>query len=114
MRQNKKNKGQALVEFTLILPIILILILTIIDFGNILYQKYQLENKLDFIIDLYENELEEEINTYITTHNLNIKHQIIDEYHNIELSKNININTPGLNLILNSPYKIQVSRFIYE
>jgi len=35
----KSEKGQAMVEFALILPILLILILGIIDFGRVLYTK---------------------------------------------------------------------------
>jgi len=40
----KNNKGQALVEFIIILPIFLLLIISIIDFGNIISKKYSLEN----------------------------------------------------------------------
>ena len=36
----KNNKGQALVEFIIILPIFLLLIISVIDFGNIISKKY--------------------------------------------------------------------------
>jgi Flp pilus assembly protein TadG len=39
MDNMKSEKGQAMVEFALVLPILLLLILGIIDFGRILYTK---------------------------------------------------------------------------
>ena len=41
------KKGQALIEFIIILPIFLILVMGIFDFGNIMYQRYKLENSFD-------------------------------------------------------------------
>ena len=49
----KSNKGQALVEFIMIIPIFIFILLAIVDFGNIIYQKYQLENNIDTIADMY-------------------------------------------------------------
>ena len=40
----KNNKGQALVEFVIILPVMLLLIFSIIDFGIVIYEKNNLEN----------------------------------------------------------------------
>ena len=50
----KMNKGQALVEFIIILPVALLLVLGVIDFGNIIYKKYTLENDLNTVVDLYQ------------------------------------------------------------
>ena len=36
----KKNKGQALVEFIIIIPVLLLLLMGMIDFGNIIHKKY--------------------------------------------------------------------------
>ena len=49
----KNKKGQALVEFVVIMPIFIMLLISIIDLGNIIYKKYHLENDLDYIVDLY-------------------------------------------------------------
>ena len=38
------KKGQALVEFILILPVFLLILFAIVDFGNLLVSKNQLEN----------------------------------------------------------------------
>ena len=51
-----KNRGQALVEFILIVPIFLLILLAIIDFGNIFKTKYDLQNDLDLIAELYKDE----------------------------------------------------------
>ena len=37
----KNNKGQALVEFIIVLPILLLIIISIVDFGNIISKKYK-------------------------------------------------------------------------
>ena len=38
----KNSKGQALVEFIIVLPILLLIIMAIIDFGHIFTKKYSL------------------------------------------------------------------------
>ncbi|MDR3599018.1 MAG: pilus assembly protein [Desulfosporosinus sp.] len=43
MSNLKKENGQSLVEFALILPILLLLVFSIIDFGMLFYTKNQLE-----------------------------------------------------------------------
>ena len=45
----KNNKGQALIEFILILPILLIITIGIFDLFNIQNKKYELANELDYI-----------------------------------------------------------------
>ena len=49
----KSNKGQALVEFVIILPITLILIFCVIDFGRIISLKSDLESKI--LVPLVKN-----------------------------------------------------------
>ena len=41
----KQNKGQALVEFILVLPLIMMIIFVVIDFSNVFYQKNKLEDE---------------------------------------------------------------------
>ncbi len=108
------NKGQALVEFVMILPIFLFLTLGIIDFGNILHQKYQLENDLDTVIDLYQENNQGEITRYTSSKNIIYLQEEEAEFTIIELSKKVKINTPGLNLILKEPYYIKTKRHFYE
>ena len=49
------RRGQALVEFVLILPVFLLILFTIVDFGNFLSTKNQLET--ESTDDIY-NEIE--------------------------------------------------------
>ena len=37
----KSKKGQALVEFIIIAPIFIMMIMSVIDLGNVIYKKYQ-------------------------------------------------------------------------
>ena len=110
----KDNKGQALVEFVIILPILLIIIMAIVDFGNIFIKKYSLENDIDIISNMYIENKKEEILDYIKEKNININYKEEDDFIIIEINKSININTPLLNTVLGKNYKISTSKAIYE
>jgi len=108
----KNNRGQALIEFILIVPVLAIFILGIFDIGNIIYKKSQLENDLDYIVDLYEENKIEEINSYIRNKNISINDTKKEAYTTITLTKNISFVTPGASKIFGSSYKISTSRVI--
>ena len=110
----KNNKGQALVEFIIVLPILLLIIMTIVDFGNIFTKKYSLENDLDIISDMYKEGNYTAINSYVKDKNMDIKYEKDDEFTTINLSKIIKVNTPILNNILGKNYKLTTSKIIYE
>lgn len=114
MRKILSEKGQALIEFIIILPIFLILVMGIFDFGNILYQKYKLENSVDYISKLYENDSSVDLEAYLDNHDINMNTRLGDNYAVIELSKNVEVITPGLNLILGNKVKIETNKVIYE
>lgn len=105
------RKGQALVEFVLILPVFILILFTIVDFGTILSKKNELENDSIDIVLLINNgtSIDEIKNKYSS---LDIELKDGDKYTEIKISKNINIITPGLNLVLDDPYKIIVERVI--
>ena len=42
-------------EFILILPVFLFLVLGMIDFGKIIYNKFTLQNDLNAIVELYQD-----------------------------------------------------------
>ena len=52
----KNKKGQALVEFVIILPIFIFMLLSIIDIGKIIYFRNQLVSELNEVVDLYKNQ----------------------------------------------------------
>ena len=108
-----KKKGQALVEFILILPIFLMLLLSTIDIGKIFYTKIILEDKMSDIID-YDLTNEEEIISKFKLEEDKIELKIVEdnEYLNYKKKKKIDIITPGLNLIFKNPYNLTVTRSI--
>lgn len=108
------NKGQALVEFVLILPIFLFILLTIYDFGMIFNAKNSLEGKSNDIITMFKNgQNVEEINEIYDDLSVDISNDT--DYYKIVVKDSVNIITPGLNRIFGDPYKITVERYIpYE
>ena len=101
----KNRKGQALIEFILVLPIFLMLILAVFDYVKIMQTKYKLESIMeDVILDNNTNLdnniiLNIEINSNIITYKLN---------------ENIDITSPILSVILKNPYNVEITRSIYE
>ena len=108
----KNNRGQALVEFILIVPVLAIFILGIFDIGNIIYKKYQLENDLDYIVDLYQENKTSDIDSYIRKEKITMNDSKTLEYTTITLSENISFVTPGASKIFGSSYQISTSRTI--
>lgn len=110
-----KNKGQALVEFILIIPIILFLVIGTIEMGNLVLQKYRLENDLDIISNFYSANKLEKIDTYTKEKNILVNYEIENNYITIKVSKKIQISTPILSNVLNNPYKLETEKvLIYE
>ena len=118
----KNNKAQALIEFVLILPILIMLLFAIIDFGSIFICKSELENKIN---DAYEiakissdsSLLYDEIEKNIKENsNRNIKVELIldseSDFMTIKLVSEIKTITPGLNLIIGYPYEVTSERVI--
>lgn len=111
------KRGQALIEFVLILPVLIMLIFSIIDFGNIIITKNQLENKINDAVE-----------TLKTTDNYDDIYKVINKgsdkkidlllnydntgYLTISVEKKVSIITPGLNLVLGNPYKSKAERII--
>ena len=109
-----KNKhGQALVEFILILPVLLLIFFPLFDFGRILLCKMHLENVMNEI----SGKDEKVIANYLQSDTeYTITYQIKkDKYEVITLESKLDLITPGLKNILNSPYTVSVERSIlYE
>jgi Flp pilus assembly protein TadG len=111
------KKGQALVEFVIILPILIMLLFGIIDFGKIILVKMNLESEITEVTKMVnDNKSEIEIGAYLLANTNKINLNIIKNKRNttILLTSKVQIITPGLNMALNSPYEVKVSRVIYN
>lgn len=108
------NKGQALVEFVLILPILILIVFSVIDFGMIYSSKSTLENDSADIIDLFKDGTTiDEIRNIYTDNVINIS--TTEDYYKFRISTSVDLITPGLNRILGDPYVLKVERVIpYE
>ncbi|MDO5569610.1 MAG: pilus assembly protein [bacterium] len=108
------NKGQALVEFVLIVPIFLIILFAIIDFGKIFFAKSTLESRATEVVDMLESgDTIDNISLlykdeFTLTLNENGKYQIL------LFSTDVELMTIGLDKILENPYKIETKRVIYN
>lgn len=107
-----KDKGQALIEFVLILPVILLILLYIIEFGRITLKKQQLESNMDLIVNLYEEKKQQELNTYISNNNIIINYNKQNDLTTIEIKQNIKSNMSLINRIMGNT--ITTKRTIYE
>lgn len=114
---HKNRHGQALVEFVILLPIFIFMLFAIIDFGKILLTQNSLESKMDDVITLYENDKDtEEIATKLNLEKekISLENTTENKYTNFMLKKEVEIITPGLNLIFGKSYQASVKRVIYH
>jgi len=110
------RKGQALVEFIIILPIIIFIFFMIIDYGIISYNKQKLENIISDVVKMKNNnETNEEIKAFLRLNDKDIKLEIEenDKYTDLKLVKKYSYITPGLERIFNNK-DITIERKIYN
>lgn len=106
------RKGQALIEFVLILPVLILILFIIFDFGNIFYSKYELQNQSMEIVRLIkDNKTIEDITDIYSKIDIEINNYK-DDYKKITLTKELDLITPLLDNILDDPYLIEVERII--
>ena len=106
------RRGQALIEFVLILPVLILILFTIVDFGNIFYSKYDLQNQSADIVSLVRsgNDEQEILDIYskVDVQINNYK----NDYKKITLIKEVKLITPFMNEIFGNPYLIEVERIV--
>ena len=115
----KNKKGQALVEFVIILPIFLIIIFAFFDLSRILIVKNSLSTKLNNAIILYNSGKDKnEIQTLVAKDDLDVNINIIkkEDIATISITKKINPITPGFNYLPSNVFEIkeQQSTNIYS
>ena len=108
---NMNKKGQALIEFVLVLPVFLFILFAVIDFGVIFYSKSNLENDSTDIINLFKNGTSvDEIENIYENNFVDISND--GEYYRFTVSTSVNLITPGFNRIFGNPYVINVERIV--
>ncbi len=106
------RKGQALIEFVLILPVFLMILFAIVDFGIILTHKNNLESiSTDIVREIKNGKPIGEITNNYDKIVIRVS-DYKDNYKKITIIDNVHVNTPGLDRILGNPYKIEVERII--
>ena len=105
------NRGQALIEFVLILPIFLFIMLTIYDFGLIFNSKNKLSTYSNDVVNLYNNgkSIDEIENIY---DELSIDVSQEEKYNKLEISNSVELMTPIMKKIFGNPYEIKIERYI--
>lgn len=99
------NKGQALVEFIIILPVFILIMLVVFDYARIMQTKIELESVMEDVTTNDNYNLDK--NIVLSTKNNN-------EYIDYTLTKNVKLTSPILVVILDKDYKVQTKRSIHE
>ena len=113
-RDNMNKKGQALVEFILILPVLLLIAMAMIDVGNIFLKKYDLNKDLETVTELYKSNDTKKLGVYLANEDLTLEDESKNGMITLTLKKNLEISAPGLTNILGKNYEIKTTKTIYE
>ena len=110
----KNKKGQALVEFIIILPVLVYIILIMIDILVIYNNKTNLEGKMNEVVSLYKENRENEIKPYLQKDLKNVSYEVKkdDKYTYITIDMKYEFMTPGISNIIGSKYDIKCERVI--
>ena len=111
----KNKRGQALIEFVMIMPVVILVIMGIFDLSNIAYRKYQLEASLDSVIGYYRSNQIDKMYVYANNEKINIQTNIEEgNMISFNVSKNVRTNTPFLSNIIGRNVKLEAKRVVYE
>ena len=113
-RDNMNKKGQALVEFILILPVLLLIAMAMIDVGNIFLKKYDLNKDLETVTELYKSNDTKKLGVYLANEDLTLEDESKNGMITLTLKKNVEISAPGLTNILGKNDEIKTTKTIYE
>lgn len=97
------NKGQSLVLFILLIPILLGIMALVIDVGMIINEKNEMDNKIEFVLEYGLDQIDTEINT----ENMEIEENTLRE---IELDS----RQKDLEVLLNYNLKDNQNTLSYE
>lgn len=108
------KRGQALVEFILVLPVLLLIIISMVDIGNIFLKKFDLNNDLETVTSLYTNGDISELNNYLHTENITLETSDKDDMLTITLNQKVEVSTPIIKAVLGDNYEIKASQTIFK
>ena len=110
----KNQKGQALVEFIIILPVLVYVLLIMIDIFVIYNKKSGLEGRMEEVVYLYKNNRSSEISSYLNKdlENVHYKTKTEGNYTYIIVDMEYEFMTPGISNILGKKYDIKCERVI--
>ena len=101
------KKGQALVEFALILPVLIFILLSIVDIGRLMIMKNHLESVLGEVkIDT--------TSVKDTEYDIEVKREDLGHEVVVELKSCLDVTTPGLNKIIGDPACVKTSKTIVK
>ncbi len=107
------RKGQALVEFVLILPIIIMILCIIIDFSTVFYKKNHLEGVLNDTVSYVSSKKEvSDLSGFLRDDKITGSIKRDNLYITITLKENVTLITPFANLFFDNPYTISTKRMI--
>lgn len=108
----KNSNGQALIEFIVILPIFLLILICLFDVGNVLYKKFQLENDMDIVINMYNAHDLDGIDAYILDKKIDVSYDTSNGVTDVTISRNVSSNTLFIDNIIG--HTISVKRTVYD
>ena len=106
------KKGQALVEFILIIPVIVMLLFIIIDFSNVFYNKNMIENITNNAAEyIIEGKTIEEVQSILPD---GVSASLVPNGNKrkLTITKSINFVTPFGNLFFSDPYSVSSERVL--
>ena len=99
------KKGQALIEFIIILPIFIMILLAACDYVRIMQVKMRLETEIENVILDSGYKLDEDTLLEKSSDNNIAKYN---------LSEKVEIYSPLLTPVISSTYQVKVERKVYE
>lgn len=109
------KKGQALVEFVIILPIFIFMLLGIIDIGKVVIARTEAESQLAEALSLYhKHKTYDEIISLMNLQEQEMKLEVTSNNKTLTflIEKDVEVVTPGLGVILGNPCKVEAKRVI--
>ncbi len=114
-----KQSGQALIEFVMILPVLIMLIFSFVDLGRIILENNRLESLTTIVINKYsETQDYSQLKDYIVDLGYDDVDLSLVQKNNtltVGVTKKVSLVTPGLDKIIGDPYHVKIERVVnYE